>query len=70
MAKRKPFRTYLSFLCMHMALRFDPDWVQFVALRIVRQRVEDHLRKCEELGIEPGDFDDLDESEHIIVTYH
>ena len=41
MAKRKPFRTYLSFLCMHMAL-----------------------------GIEPGDFDDLDESEHIIVTYH
>ena len=70
MAKRKPFRTYLSFLCMRMALWCDPDWVQFVALRIVRQRVEDHLRKCEELGIEPGDFDDLDESEHIIVTYH
>jgi hypothetical protein len=49
-----------------MALWCDPDWVQFVALRMVKQRVEDHLREYEELG----DFDDLDESEHIIVTYH
>lgn len=76
MAKRKPFRTYLSFCLMRMALRCDPDWVQYAALKMVKQRVEDHLREYAELGIGPygpdgyDDHDEHDESEHIIVTFH
>ncbi len=67
MTKRKPFRTYLSFLCMHMALKFDHEWVQFAALNMVKRRVASHLREYEELGIE---HDESDDPEHIIVTYH
>lgn len=63
--KRKPFRTYLAYRLMRMALWFDAEWVTYAAGRMVRERLEYHLRQAEaeDWGHEP-------EPEHITVTFH
>lgn len=63
--KRKPFRTYLAYRLMRMALWFDADWVQFASMRMTRERVEHYLRQAE---VEDWDYEP--EPEHITVTFH